>query len=113
VIGVPLNSNILVINPTNFTCSNIITNAGSFNGGCLTISGNVVFTPSSSNVGLFDPLALTYSNSSAAGSGFSGATLVQNGQVVFGPSGGGNVGIYDTLTPAPTEFCLSPYFNKF
>ena len=119
VIGVPQNSNIIVINPSNFTSSNISlprSNVTFFGGGCLIPSGNIIFAPSltlsanvgSSNVGMFDPRAMTFSNSSTAGAGFTGATLIPNGQVVFCPTG-----LFDTMTPVSTEFCMSPYFNKF
>jgi len=124
VIGTPLNSNILVINPSTFTASTVpipqsnVNCPSFFNAGCLTPSGNIIFAPSltltanvgSSNVGMFDPGALTFSNSTSIGSSFTSATLVQSGQVIFG---GANVGIYDTMTPVSTEFCMSPYFNKF
>jgi hypothetical protein len=59
---------------------------------------------------------LTYSNSTVTGtsnSAFSGATLLPSGQVVFTPSNYGNVAVLDTMVPAPQEWCLSPYFNKF
>jgi len=118
IIGVPQNSNILSINPSNFTSSNITlprANVTFFGGGCLTPSGNIIFAPSltlaanvgSSTVGMFDPGALTFSESTDTGVGFTGATLIPNGQVVFCPSG-----VFDTMTPVPSEFCLSPYFNK-
>jgi hypothetical protein len=126
VIGVPQNSNIIVINPSNFTSSNIqvpLSNANCvtfFGGGCLTPSGNIIFSPSltttanvgSSNVGMFDPSAMTYSNSSETGTGFTGATLVPSGQVIFCP-GTSNLGVFNTMTPVSREFCLSPYLNKF
>ena len=124
VIGVPQNSNILVINPSTFISSNVQvpqSNANCmsfFNAGCLMPSGNIIFAPSvtltanvgSSNAIVFDPGSLTFSNSTSIGSSFTSATLVQSGQVIFG---GANVGIYDTMTPVSTEFCMSPYFNKF
>jgi len=111
VIGVPQNSNIIVINPSTFVSSNVKTNVTLFSAGCLMPSGNLVFAPSlTSNVGLFDPGTLTFSNSTTTGGAFTSATLVQSGQVIFG---GANVGIYDTMTPVSTEFCMSPYFNKF
>jgi len=114
VIGVPQNSNILVINPSTFTSSNVNNPSQTFyNGGCLLPSGNIVFTPSlASNVGLFDPSTFGFSNFTPTGNSFSGATLIPNGQVIFSPQSN-QIGIYDSLTPVSTEFCLSPYFNKF
>jgi hypothetical protein len=85
-------------------------------------SGNIIFAPSLtitanvglSNVGMFDPSGPgVYSNSTDTGGNFSGATLLPSGQVVFCPSGSANVGLLDTMTPAPPEMCLAPYFNKF
>jgi hypothetical protein len=117
VIGTPMNSNIIVINPITRKSSNINTQTQtSFGGACLLPSGNIIFTPTmtiTANVGMFDPVALAYSNSAASGGNFSGATLIPTGQVVFCPSGSANVGLLDTLTPTSSEFCLSPYFNKF
>jgi hypothetical protein len=92
-----------------------------FGGACLLPSGNIIFAQAqtitanvgSSNVGMFDPNVLSYSNSSRSGGNFSGASLLPSGQVVFCPSGSANVGILSTMTPAPPEMCLSPYFNKF
>ena len=114
VIGTPMSSNIIVINPSTGKSSNINTQTQtSFGGACLLPSGNIIFTPTTANVGMFDPVALAYSNSAASGGNFSGATLIPTGQVVFCPSGSANVGLLDTLTPTSSEFCLSPYFNKF
>jgi hypothetical protein len=122
VVAVPNASNVLVINPTARTSSNIgpvtaYANTSSFfQGGVLLPSGNVIFVPgTSSNVGMFDPVALTYSNSTptrTSNVAFSGGTLIPNGQVVFTPAGSTNVSTLYTMTPASTEMCLSPYFNK-
>jgi hypothetical protein len=122
VVAVPNASNVLVINPTAGTSSNIgpvtaYANTSSFfQGGVLLPSGNVIFVPGrSSNVGMFDPGALTYSNSSTTNTSnvaFSGGTLIPSGQVVFAPAGSTNVCVLYTMTPASTEMCLSPYFNK-
>jgi hypothetical protein len=116
-------SNVVLYNPSNFTFSNTITNLGTqpFHGGCLLPSGNVVFAPSfgTSNIGMFDPVTRIYSNIAETGKrsfgagGFSGCTLLPSGRVVFAPQLGANVGILNTFLPAPPEFCLSPYVNKF
>ena len=125
VITVPTTQNVVSISTTALTASNVgpVTGGGAnvsswFQGGGLLPSGNVMFTPGfSANVGLFDPAARTFSNSTQVGSNtiikFSGSTLLPNGQVVMVPSGAANVGLLDTMTPAPPEFCLSPYVNKF
>jgi len=88
-----------------------------FQGSALLPSGNVIFCPAdASNVGMFDPAALTYSNCAAVSTAtakFYGATLVPDGRVVFTPATSANVGILNTFTPAPVEFCKSPYFNKY
>jgi hypothetical protein len=113
-------SNIGVYNPATRVYYNVQTNTGlsAFNGGCLLPSGNIVFAPfQSANVGMFDPGSLTYSNSTQWGptglQAFAGATLVPDGRVIFCSSGVANVGIFQTRTPAPPEFCQSPYFNKY
>jgi hypothetical protein len=124
VVFIPYSlSNVVLYNPSNFTFSNTITNLGTqpFQGGCLLPSGNVVFAPSfgTSNIGMFDPVTRIYSNIAETGKrsfgtgGFSGCTLLPSGRVVFAPQIGANVGILNTFLPAPPEFCLSPYVNKF
>jgi hypothetical protein len=123
VIGVPMSSNVITINPANQTASNTAINPtgnlyGSFSGGVLLPSGNVIFTPGiAANVGMFSPSALSFSNSTTIGSNsfmkFSGSTLLPSGQIVFAPSYSANVGVLDTFTPTTQEFCSSPYFNKF
>jgi hypothetical protein len=65
---------------------------------------------------MIDPVALTYSNSTPVGGGASkymGGSLTVGGQVVFAPQNSANVGIVNTLVPAPQEFCMNPLFNKF
>ena len=112
------NSNVGVFNPTTLTYSNVQTNTGvaAFYGGCLLPTGNVVFSPySTANVGMFDPSTLTFSNSTNVGGTtlFWGGTLVPDGRVIFCPfQTFSNVGALNTVTPAPREFCLAPYFNK-
>ena len=110
--------NIGVFNPSLSAFSNIRTGSESYRGGVLLPTGNVVCIPStSSNVGMVDPVALTFSNISCGYYGgalqFSGGSLLPDGRVVMCPTSSGNVGILNTFTPAPREFCLSPYFNKF
>jgi len=65
---------------------------------------------------MFDPAALTVSNiqpKAIGADGFRGATLIPTGQVIFSPLGTANVGVLNMMVPAPPEFCISPYFNKF
>ena len=127
VIGTPLNSNIIVINPSKFTSSNVNLPSGNaqtqtfYGGACLSSSGNIIFASSltltanvgTSNVGMYDPIAGSFSNSTPTGSGFSGATLHPSGQIVFSPTGpGASVGVLSTMVPAQPEFCRSPYFNR-
>jgi hypothetical protein len=74
VIGVPMSSNVITINPSNQTASNTAIKPtgnlyGSFSGGVLLPSGNVLFTPGiAANVGMFSPSALSFSNSTRLGS---------------------------------------------
>jgi hypothetical protein len=115
VIGLPLNGgNIISCNPLTFTVSNIVSNV-SMMGGCLLPSGNIICAPASlPNIGMVDPINLTYSNIPASMGSMAGCTLLPSGQVVFTPgAASANVGILNTMTPAPIEFCLGPYFNKF
>jgi hypothetical protein len=105
----------LSFNPTTFA-SKTLTGTGGYNiglgGGVLLPSGNVVYCGGS----MIDPVALTQSPLSFPSSvtnAFNGATLIPSGQVVFTPYASANVGLLDTMTPAPPEMCLSPYFNKF
>jgi hypothetical protein len=110
-------SNVVVFNPVTNGASNIIAASGFF-GGVLMPTGNIVCVPSTnSNVGWIDPIRLTYSNiipQSAFGTGaFRGGTLLPDGRVIFCPYDATNVAGIQSLTPAPVEFCRSPYFNKF
>jgi hypothetical protein len=116
VIGLPWNGgNVISCNPLQFTVSNIPTNV-SMIGGCLLPSGNIICAPSGfgPNIGMVDPINLTYSNIPASMGFMAGCTLLPSGQVVFTPAtASANVGILNTMTPAPIEFCLGPYLNKF
>ena len=118
VVCVPSSlSNVVVFNPVTNAASNIIAASGFF-GGVLMPTGNIVCIPSTnSNVGWIDPIRLTYSNivpQSAFGTGaFRGGTLLPDGRVIFCPFVASNVAGIQSLTPAPVEFCRSPYFNKF
>jgi hypothetical protein len=118
IVCTPYISNVLVYNPTSLARSNIFTSNVNYRGGVLTPSSNIVLVPgSSSNIGMVNPTTLTFSNvttfTSSNNTNFSGGTLLPSGQIVFCPSNIANVGVFDTFVPAPQEFCLSPYFNKF
>lgn len=117
-------ANVGIFNPANSTCSNVQTRvaggAGAFQGAALIPTGNIVFAPCvTGNVGMFDPATLTYSNltvgslNSTTQNKFYGATLIPDGRVVFTPMAVQNVCTLSGVAPAPVEFCLSPYFNKF
>ena len=113
VIFVPgTNSNIGVFNPSSGAYSNVGAYAG-FSGGALTPSGSIIFVPLTvSNIGMFNPTTLIYSNGAQA-TGFSGGALTPSGSVVMAPSTSTNVGVLNSWMPAPREFCLVPYLNKF
>ena len=119
ITGSASNPTIGLFNPTNSTYSaKQIGVLGQFFGGCLSPSGIVICTPSgaNSNIGLYDPTLQTYTNVAYSGMGpsvFRGSTLLPDGRVVLGPYNSGNVGVISTMVPAPREFCLSPFFNKF
>jgi hypothetical protein len=123
-------TNVIVYNPSivsspigagGFSNIQVTGTAGSnnfFQGATLLPTGNIIMAATdSANVLMVDPVALSYSNCAQTGSQgaqrFFGATLVPNGQVVFCPLNSANVGVLNTMVPAPREFCLSPYFNKF
>jgi len=117
-------ANVAIFNPANSTCSNVQTRvagaSGAFAGAALLPTGNIVFAPvTTGNVGMFDPATLTYSNlvvgalNTTVTNKFYGATLIPDGRVVFTPMAVQNVCTLSGMVPAPVEFCLSPYFNKF
>jgi hypothetical protein len=121
VILAPTLSSVGVYNPGTRVLSvlpiSAVSTTGSFNTGTLLPTGNILFYPgySCSNVGTFDPVSLTYSNLADTGirnSSVIGGTLTPSGQVVLVPRSQ-NVSVIDTVCPAPYEFCMSPYFNKF
>jgi hypothetical protein len=118
VVCVPSSlSNVVVFDPATNGASNIIAASGFF-GGVLMPTGNIVCVPSTnSNVGWIDPIRLTYSNivpqSAFGANSFRGGTLLPDGRVIFCPYDATNVAGIQSLTPAPVEFCRSPYFNKF
>ena len=104
-------STVASFNPSTLALSTFGSISSGIGGGALLPSGNIVYTGGTS-ITMVDPKVLSASTI-LSGISFSGATLVPSGQVVFCPSVSANVGILDTMTPAPHEFCLSPYFNKF
>ena len=111
--------NVGVFNPSLSSFSNIVTGGtGVYRGGVLLPTGNVVCIPdTNANIGMVDPVALTHSNIAcgypSGSANFNGGTLLPDGRVVLCPYLSGDVGILNTFTPAPREFCLSPYFNKY
>jgi hypothetical protein len=118
VFCMPNTTNVKVYNPTSLTVSNIATGTVNFKGGVLLPSGNLVCVPGSqSNIGMINTTSLAFSNltffKSSNNVNFSGGTLTPSGKVVFCPANVTNVGILDTFNPIASEFCLSPYFNKF
>lgn len=121
VILAPTLSSVGVYNPSTKVLSSIpisaVSATGTFNTGALLPTGNIIFYPSysCSNVGTFNPVSLRYSNLADTGirnSSVVGGTLTPAGQVVMVPRTQ-NVAVLDTVCPAPYEFCMSPYFNKF
>jgi hypothetical protein len=122
VLLVPASSvNIVVYNPATNTITTVAhgqTVSAAFTGGVLLPTGNVIMTASRSSFhGLFNPYAGTFSTfgpAQTANGKFAGAVLVPDGRVVCVPYiGSANVGVISTMTPAPVEFCISPYFNKY
>ena len=96
--------------------SNVACGGVNFQGAVTMPTGNIVMVPgTTANVGMFDPTRMVYSNSTTipVSDKFRGGTLLPSGQIVFTPFNSPNVVVLDTMTPAPPEFCLSPYVNKF
>jgi hypothetical protein len=95
--------------------------AGSYFGGVLIPDGRVILAPAFNNntpIGVYNYLTNTFTT--IPGTGIfnantqvgGGGTLLPDGRVIFPPMSLA-VGILDTMTPAPLEFCLHPFFNKF
>ena len=119
LIGLTTTGTTLIsFNPTNTATPSRTTVSGSsskwFGGGILLPSGNIILNGSTS-IYMVDPNALTLSTivSGLPTSAFNGMTLLSDGRIVLCPYNSGNVGVISTMVPAPREFCLSPFFNKF
>jgi hypothetical protein len=123
---VPYNSgNVIVYNPSYVSSplpagafSNIIVSAAGgskFFGAVLVPSGNIICIPySSGNIGSIDPVALTYSNATDyKGSSCLRGVLIPDGRIVSPRTDANIIHTIGGFGPASTEFCLSPYFNKF
>ena len=127
IIMVPYNSgNAVVYNPSYVSSplspgafSNIIVGGeggSKFYGAVLAPTGNIICMPyNSDNVGMIDPVALTFSNVVP----YNGAAVCRRGVLIpdgriIAPRNEANV-IYAIggLGPVSTEFCLSPYLNKW
>ena len=93
--------------------------ANAYQGGVLLPDGRVVFCPfSATNVGIFNPATnqfstVTGTTNPGGSSAYVGGVLLPDGRVVFVPYSATNVGMLSGSVPAPREFCLSPYYNKF
>ena len=129
IVMIPSNSgNAIVYDPSQVAYplpgsafSNIIVGGSvggiKFFGGVLAPTGNIICLPYfSGNVGMIDPVKLTYSNIIAYQPGATNCrrgVLIPDGRIIC-PRNEENV-IYTIggFGPAPVEFCLSPYFNKF
>ena len=106
-----------IYNPTTNTFSTGPSAGGSYayQGGVLLPNGNVVFVPyNATTIGIYNPTTNTFTSGlSAGGSGaYAGGVLLPNGNVVIIPNNATTIGILTTNLRAPTEMCLSPYFNK-
>jgi hypothetical protein len=115
-------SNVATLNPTAFTVSNVagFTSGSTYFGGVALPDGRVVFAGTQGTViqiynYITNSFSSTISSPILTGSIYgSGATLVPDGRVIFAPRNttSGSVGVLDTMSPAPREFCLHPFFNK-
>jgi hypothetical protein len=128
IVMIPSNSgNAIVYDPSQVAqplpgsaFSNIIVGAQGgtkFFGGVLAPTGNVICLPlSSDNIGMIDPVNLTYSNIIAYQPGdvvCRRGVLIPDGRIICPRSDENVIYTIGGFGPAPVEFCLSPYFNKF
>jgi hypothetical protein len=122
-------SNACIYNPNLNTVSNVTTNGPGIGGGgnCAGAvalpDGRIVIMHALNNYGggfiIYNyktgsytlipglPGGIMYQNIALLG----GGTLVPDGRIFFTTSYG--AGLFETRTPAPREFCLHPFFNKF
>ena len=125
-------SNAIIYNPFLNTQSNVNGLNGAFfggpnggNGAVALPDGRIVIFPrrdgSSGSIviynsvtGAFNQVAgsssVTFQTATTAPSG---GTLIPDGRIIFAGSGTYAAYALDTRTPAPREFCLHPFFNKF
>jgi streptogramin lyase len=112
-------ANVGVFNPA--TNSFATYNTGfvvNYQGSCLLPDGRVVFAPlsqTSGSIGLFNPYTNSFSTIIIAPTGTpyaGGCVLLPDGRVIFTPYNALNVGVLAGGAPAPSEFCLHPFFNK-
>ena len=78
--------------------------------------GRVLFIPgNATSIGIYHPVTNSYTTAGATpgASTYYGGVLLPDGRVVMIPFGQAAVGFYLANTPAPAEFCLHPFFNKY
>ena len=96
--------------------SGTVAAANSYYGGVLGPNGKIYFIPwGSSFVGVIDPVANTYTTF-AASAAFIGGVLAPNGNIYCTSAGNNNIGriSFSSLSQTPSSnYCLSPYANKF
>jgi streptogramin lyase len=119
-----VSSNACIYNPNVNTVSNVALNSiggGGGGGGAVALpDGRIAVFPALNNTGTSFPIynyrtgtvntytgASMYQNNQVPG----GGTLVPDGRVIFSTALG--IGVVNFETPAPREFCLHPFFNKF
>jgi len=114
IFGSTGGSNISVFSPSALTVSNVLCGTSLSGSGVLATNGNIYFN-SVSNIVMLDPVALRVSNIQIkwTNGGNRPGRLVPGGRIIFSPDTTGAIGILNMTTPAPVEFCISPYFNKF
>jgi len=120
-------SNACIYNPNLNTLSNVVGLSGSVGGGgggfggCVALpDGRIAVLQALNNSGTGFPIYNYKTGTVSTYTGLSmyqntqlpgGATLVPDGRIVFSTALG--IGIANFQTPAPREFCLHPFFNKF
>ena len=123
-----LSSNACIYNPNLNTVSNVaglngtVVGGGGGAGGAVSLpDGRILIMPSPSNTGgsfiIYNFKTGTYAaisgppGGSMQGALIGGGTLVPDGRVIITTQYG--AGLLNFRTPAPREFCLHPFFNKF
>lgn len=123
IYGIPADStSILVIDPSNnstYTFGSLVVRANKFRGGAIAPNGYIYGMPANANsVLIIDPSTDTVLDGGIFGGGanrFAGGVLATNGTIYSVIFSNASIFSYssNSLGTWPSDFYLSPYFNKF